>query len=93
MKMPECPATPKPSPDSSSLQTDSELTATVFEKCIANIQHLLIARLGELEERREAINDRYPFDDLIFQWDLVDTEERMIQELMQYLVNKQNRRN
>ncbi len=85
MKMPEHPALPKPFQENLAIHANSESTATVFDTCLANIQHLLDTRLIELEKRREAINDRYPFDDLILQWELVDTEKEIIMDIMQHL--------
>lgn len=60
-----------------------------FEKirqaCVERVRTLLQTRLAELSDTREAINDRYPFEDIYLQWEAVDFEEELIKELLNHL--------
>ncbi len=44
---------------------------------------LLTRRLDELYEYKEAINDRYPYEDLFLQWESIDSEKRIIMDLLE----------
>ena len=57
----------------------------VAEECAGRLRRLLTARFQELEEERDAVNDRYPFDDLFLKWAEVDGEEALIRRLLQHL--------
>lgn len=55
------------------------------DECCERIKKLLLTRFDELEELREAINDRYPFNDLFLKWVEVSDEEYLIQYLLNQL--------
>ena len=57
----------------------------VADECSARIRNLLNDRYTELEEMRDAINDRYPFSDLFLQQSAVDYEEQLIRRLLIHL--------
>ncbi len=57
----------------------------VADECKERLRALLQARYDELEEFREAINDRYPYEDLFLKWAEVDYEEELIKTLLKYL--------
>lgn len=57
----------------------------VVDECYERIKGILSSRQHELEGRRDAINDRYPFEDLLLQQAAVDDEEDMIRMLLEYL--------
>lgn len=57
----------------------------VTDECSERIKALLEKRFKELEEWRDAINDRYPFEDLYLKWTEVDDEEELIRRLLKHL--------
>lgn len=57
----------------------------VADECKGRLRALLQARYNEVEEFREAINDRYPFDDLFLKWYEIDYEKELIEALLEYL--------
>ncbi len=57
----------------------------VTAECADRIKKLLQTRYDELEETRDAINDRYPFEDLYLKWAEVDDEEKLISQLIKHL--------
>ena len=59
----------------------------VAEECAERVKSILRKRYDELEEIRDAINDRYPFEDLYLKYDEVDYEEALIRLLLGYLEN------
>ncbi len=60
-------------------------TAKILEGCKKRIKDILMARMKELEEMRDAINDRYPYSDLLVKWHEVDCEEDLIKKLLVHL--------
>lgn len=56
--------------------------AKVLVECKERIHTLLMTRFYELENMREAINDRYPFKDLFVKWEEIDCEEDLIRILL-----------
>lgn len=59
----------------------------VLEKISGKVRNGIETRLSELEEMREAINDRYPFEDLFLKWAEVDYEKEILTDLLQQLEN------
>ena len=59
----------------------------VAEECAERVKSILRKRYDELEEIRNAINDRYPFEDLELKCDEVDDEEMLIRQLLEYLID------
>lgn len=59
----------------------------VTDRCSARIRNILESRYSELEEQRDAINDRYPFEDLYLKQAEVDDEEKLIRLLLKYLAS------
>ena len=57
----------------------------VADECSARIKGILQIRYDELEELRDAINDRYPFADLFRKYAEVDYEEALIWNLLKHL--------
>ena len=57
----------------------------VTDSCGDRLRALLNSRYAELEDVRDAINDRYPFEDLFLKCAEVDDEEFLIQKLLEYL--------
>ena len=57
----------------------------IVDESSEQIKNKLQRRYDELEEQKDAINDRYPFDDLYLQWAKVDYEEELIRSLLLYL--------
>ena len=57
----------------------------ITDECSDQIKNKLQKRYDELEEQRDAINDRYPFEDLYLQWAKVDYEEELIRSLIIHL--------
>jgi len=66
-----------------SYQIEDRLRIT--DECSERLKNLLQKRYNELEEMRNAINDRYPFEDLEHKCDEVDDEEMLIRQLLEYL--------
>lgn len=58
----------------------------VSDECKERLRALLQARYDEVEEYREAINDRYPFEDLYLRMHEVDYEKELIEKLLAYLM-------
>ena len=61
-------------------QTEDYLRVT--GECKDRIRSLLQSRYDELEEERDAINDRYPYEDLYLKQEAVDNEEAIISHLL-----------
>ena len=57
----------------------------VTDKCSERLKDILQKRYAELEEMREAINDRYPFEDWLLKCSEVDDEEELIRRLLKHL--------
>ena len=57
----------------------------VTDNCANHVKMLLQTRYDELEHIREAINDRYPFEDLLLKQAEVDDEKFPIHRLLEYL--------
>ena len=57
----------------------------VADECSARIKEMLQRRYNELEDMRDAINDRYPFEDLFIAQAKVDYEKKLIQNLIEHL--------
>ncbi len=57
----------------------------VLEKISGKVRNGIETRLSELEEMREAINDRYPFEDLFLKWAEVDYEKEILNDLLAQL--------
>ena len=57
----------------------------VTDNCANHVKMLLQTRYDELEHIREAINDRYPFEDLLLKQAEVDDEKFLIHRLWEYL--------
>lgn len=57
----------------------------VTDNCANHVKMLLQTRYDELEHIREAINDRYPFEDLFLKQAEVDDEKFLIHRLLEYL--------
>ena len=57
----------------------------VTDNCANHVKMLLQTRYDELEHIREAINDRYPFKDLLLKQAEVDDEKFLIHRLLEYL--------
>lgn len=64
---------------------NAEEFAEVLEKTSSKIRSGIETRLKELEEKRDAINDRYPFEDLFLKWAEVDYEKEILTDLLQQL--------
>lgn len=60
----------------------------VADECSLRIKAILQTRYDGLEEWRDAVNDRYPFEDLYLKMAEVDDEERLISELLEYLTSR-----
>lgn len=58
----------------------------VVDECAERVRSILQIRYDELENLRDAINDRYPFEDLFLKWAEVEYEEEMISRLLLHLV-------
>ena len=54
----------------------------VVDECAERVRSILQTRYDELEDLRDAINDRYTFEDLFLKWAEVDNEEEMIRQLL-----------
>lgn len=63
----------------------SEEYRKVADRCSERLRVLLQTRYNKVEEFREAINDRYPFEDLFLRMYEVDYEKELIQKLLEYL--------
>ncbi len=57
----------------------------IVDECAERIRSILQTRYDELEDLRDAINDRYPFEDLFLKWAEVDNEEELIRHLLERL--------
>ena len=57
----------------------------IIDKCAGQISNILTARFDELGELADAINDRYPFDDLFIIQEEVSTERALINRLLKHL--------
>ena len=57
----------------------------VTDNCANHVKMLLQTRYDELEHIREALNDRYPFEDLFLKQAEVDDEKFLIHRLLEYL--------
>ena len=57
----------------------------VMDECAERVRSILQTRYDELEDLRDAINDRYPFEDLFLKWAEVDDEEEMIRQFLMRL--------
>lgn len=57
----------------------------VADECTERIRRLLTSRHGEIMEFNDAINDRYPFEDLALRWAEVDYESELIRHLLSHL--------
>ena len=60
----------------------------VVDECAERVRRILQTRYDELEDLRDAINDRYPFEDLFLKWTEVDDEEEMIRQLLLCLTTR-----
>lgn len=60
----------------------------VVDGCAERVRSILQTRYDELEDLRDAINDRYPFEDLFLKWAEVDDEEEMIRQLLLCLTTR-----
>lgn len=57
----------------------------VTEECAERIRKILQDHFAELEDMRDAINDRYPFEDLFIAQAKVDYERYYIRCLLKHL--------
>lgn len=57
----------------------------VADECSSRVKNALLTRYNELEQEREAINDRYPFEDLFLKYAEVDNETLLIEKLLEHL--------
>lgn len=57
----------------------------VTDECSARIKNLLQKRYEELKKEQDAVNDRYPYEDLYLKWEEVDDEEFLIRFLLRSL--------
>ena len=57
----------------------------IVDECAERVRSILQTRYDELEDLRDAINDRYPFEDLFLKWAEVDNEEELIRHLLECL--------
>lgn len=57
----------------------------VVDECADRLRELLHARYNEIEEFRHAVNDRYPWEDLLLRWAEIDNEKELINHLLMQL--------
>ena len=57
----------------------------VADECSTRIKEMLQERYNELEGMRDAINDRYPFEELFIAQTKIDYEKKLIQNLIEHL--------
>ena len=54
----------------------------VADECAARLREILQARYDEAEDLREAINDRYPFEDYDLKCEEIEREEQLVKSLL-----------